>query len=430
MLEDSPSKVSDRSIRSRLSLIDWGFIKGISLNAVAIGLGRILGFAFSFFAARAFSASEFGYITYIIAMASIVAIVAQPFGQHIIAYFVGKYNQDEKEFPRFASNLWSLMLIIYVLTVIISIPILQALQIFSIEILIVYTGIVAFYLYYGIASGFLASSRLVAVYIGSNIVQTILIVAAIFLFEIRNPAIIIAIYGFAYFLPIALLSKIAPLPISIRFSLDTFYIKSILKFSIPILISHALFVGYTSADIILLSLFSDNVAIGIYGLTSTLVSVFGFIPNGINILLMPKIAGMASGRKNILLISLFIVVIISLVGLIIYLLLYEWFIRNLFGESYFLNLEFAVIMALVSIAGGIHSVLTSAFVGIGRPVYQTVNQMLMLIVVLISGFILISQYDVMGAAIARLIGVTIGIFLYLISIWKFRRERASSKIKS
>lgn len=407
----------------KIKTFDWKFIQTVSFNSVAIIFGRIFGFAFTFIIARAFSTDDFGYITYIITLGTIVALLSQPFGQHVVAYFIGKYKDNPVEYKKVMSNVWGIALFLLGLTLVISIIVFQRLGLLSIELLILYLGFTLFYTYYGIASGFLASSNLSYAYIGSNVFQTILVIAVVYIFNIRSTSLIITIYGFSYFLPLLLLQIYLPLQLQFRLSFDIKYIIEIARVSFPILLSHTLYVGYTTAGIIIVSWFMNDTAIGLFGFTRTLVSVFVFIPNGFTWLLMPKIASMKTGRTSIVLLSIATLTVVNIIGIIIFLGLYEWFVLTFFGVAYFLNIEFVVILVMGTVLGGYHGLLTATFVGIGKPEYQTLSQIAMLFVVLFAGITLIPTYNLIGAAIMQLSGIIVGLGIYIIFIISTYRKR-------
>jgi O-antigen/teichoic acid export membrane protein len=401
-------------LAARLKSFDWIFIRGSSLNAVAIAVGRVLGFAFTFMVARNFTTSEFGYVTYVLTTGSIMAFLVKPFGQHVFSSYIGKYRSNLAEFPDIMSNVWTIEVGLFVLTLVFGIPIFYLIGRLSIGLVAVYIGVCAFYLYYGIAGGFQASNRLMLVYIGSNIVQLILVALVIYFFKVHHTTPVIVIYGLAYFVPLIVLLKLAPFELPVRFGIDMAQWRQILNISVPIWISHILYVGFYSADILLLEHYKSEAELGVYGLTKTLVSVFAFVPNGLTLLLMPKIAGMTSGRKKIAMISFTIATGASLIGLIVYMLFYKWFVMRFFGPEYFLSMKFAFIAAMGSILMGLHSIFTSIFVGIGKAKYETMSRLAILLVVLATGIFLIPSEGAVGAAWMMLAGAISGIVVFFL----------------
>lgn len=398
-----------------LKVLDWNFIRGSSFNSLGIAVARVLGFAFSFFVAQAFSTDEYGRVIYVITLASVVAVLSQPFGQHVMAYFIGKYREDDEQRHKIMSSAWTVWLGMVLFTLIISTPILMAIDRFSAGLIVIYIGTTSFYTYYGISSGFLSSARLLTAYLGSNVVQIILVAIVILVFNAEDGTPAIFVYGLSYFLPLTILIIFFPLPIRFSLGFDMADIRKILRFSAPIWLSHILYMGYFASDVIMLEHFVDESAVGVYGLTKTLSSAFHFIPGGITMILMPKIAGMPKdGHNSILKVSLLVTVGINLIGGTLYMLLYQWFVVTFFGAEYFVGLDFAFMMALAAILFGTHGVMTAVFVGSGRVSMQVISRSLMMASIIFLGIALIPEHGVLGAAAANLISAVIGVLFYII----------------
>jgi|GEM_PF-1013272 len=402
---------------AKFKSLDWNFIRGSSFNSLGIAIARVLGFAFSFVVARALNSTEdYGYVVYVITLAGVVAVLTQPFGQHVMAYLIGKNHKDEDQRNAAMDNAWTVMIGLMFVTLLVGVPVLMALQRFSIELMVVFIGITCFYTYYGISSGFLASGRLLAAYLGSNLVQILLIVLVVMILEQNEtPVPALIIYGLAYFLPMALLIAFAPLPVRFRLGRDWQRIRQIVSFSVPIWLSHILYIAYFSTDILMLEAFSDNSAVGVYGLTKTLSSAFHFIPGGITLVLMPKIAGLPKeDHGKYLMTSIGVSLLVNFIGGVIYMALYQWFIINFFGAEYFIGLDFGFLMAFGAILTGIHGVISAVMIGSGRTTQNTISRAAMLMAMLSLGFLLIPTQGAMGAAFTILGAATAGLLTFVV----------------
>lgn len=422
----------DTSFRQRMMarfpVLDWQFVRSTSLNSVGIAVSRVLGFAYAFLVARAFSPADYGYTVYAITLAGLLAIVSQPFGQHVVAYLVGKYHKDEANFPDVASNTWVVGLGLFALSLLASVPLLAAVGRLNWEILVVYVGLVAHYTYFGLASGFLAPARAIIAYLLSNIIQLVLVLALIYGLRVQSTAPIVAVYGVSYFIPLIWLTIFRPLPIRFRVRVSPTHIREILRYAAPVFLSHALFLLSASADVLLLEHFVNNTAVGIYGLTRTLTSVFTFMPNGITMLLMPRIAGStAAEQRKLVQLALGVAFTVNIVGLALYLLLYRWFVVTFFGADYFLNMQFALIMALAEVAGGTHAVVSAVFFGSGRVQVDTISRLGMLVLMWGLGVVLIPTCGLMGAAYTVFITWVGGLIVFglLSVVWRRRASTAT-----
>ena len=396
------------------------------MMSMGIALARILGFIFSFILARAFTPEDFGFTQYVITLANVVAIGTMPFGQHVMAWFISTYKSDHEKLDLFVSNSWFIMLVLFLGTFVIGIPILAATNNLTIGVLVIFVGFTFFYTYFGIARGFLASKRLLASYLGSNIVQMIAVVLAIMILgdDAVTPALLI--YGLSYFLPIILLQVIKPLPIKFQLRKPDFQVvKRLLKFSTPVWISHASYMLYLSLDIILVETFWDNATVGVYALTKTMTATFSFIPWGITMLLMPKVAETdPSQHRTLLKNALGLTGIVNGAVFVGFVIFYEWFITQFFDATYFVGLQFGIAMAASAIMVGVHGIVTSVLVGSNHPEMESISRMMVAIVTFISGMILVPELNVLGAALATLIGTSSGMVTYgVIFFWRWLNKR-------
>lgn len=384
------------------------FVGGLSTGAIGTALGRVIGFTFSFIVARTFSPGQFGHVVLVITVVELVAIVTKPMLQHGVAYFIGRHRGHTQELRSVLSELWTIALVTFAISAVVGSALLWVFHILSWTVLVVYAGSTLFYLYYGAASGYLATSRYVLAYVGSNLLQAGLVVAAIYGLHISSASSVLAIYGASYVIPIVLLQRLAPLNFHFRIGLSHRHTSDIVRFLVPVGFSHALYVGLTSLGVILLEHFSGNADTGAYGLTRTVASVFTLVPNGITIVLMPRLASMTSGRRRLVLLSLLICVGVSTIGLALYVLLYPWFIRRFFGADYFFGPAFGIVMAFNAILLGFYQVLAAAAVGLGRPRYETQGRVVILGLAIVLGIVFTPRWGAMGAAVAQLAALVIG----------------------
>lgn len=400
-IEDVPSKLY--RWRKMLKSVDWLFIRGSSLTSVGLLVGRIIGFAFSFLLARTFSTEDFGVVQYIITLANILTITTVPFTQEVMPWFISRHKSDSDELNLWFGNGWLILIILLGLTIAITIPILAITNRLSISVIIIYLGLTLFYGYEGLARGFLTANKLLAAYIGSNIIQLIVIILVIFVLGTQSTTPLLIIYGLSYFLPIAALQRYSPFPI--RFDIPTIHwdiIKDMIRFAIPVWISNALYRVSSVMDILYLEHFWGDSSVGIYALTKTIIMAFTFFPQGVTMILMPKVAESSTGNyRSILVSSVLINLLISFLILIGYILFYEPVIVFI-GESYFAGMQFAVVMALSAIIYTLHSIVTSYLTGRKRPHWVSASRLVDTIVTISVGLILIPQLGVLGAAYTSL----------------------------
>ncbi len=399
-------------VRNRITATDWSLLGGSVLISVGMGIARALGFAFSLVLAQAFTPGDYGKVQYAIAVAGVVAIATQPFVQHVLARFIGRHQNDMLALRQVITNAWGVLLVLVVATLVVAIPVLLALQRFNIGIILIFLGTTLFYSYWGVASGFLSPGRLTTAYLGSNVVQIVLTLLLIQVLAIRSPLLAMAIYGLSYLLPILTLQIVKPFPVRFQPALlDIAQIRRLVRFSVPIWLSHAAYSLYVAVDIILLEHFTDDATVGVYSLARTVALIFSFIPAGISTILMPKIASLPVEKHGHLLRNMLALSLLANVALLaVYLLFGEWFIRTTVGPAYLGDRRVLLILAAETILSGIQSLITAVLVGSNRARIDMASRVATLAVAALACWYLIPLFGAVGAASAKLAGV-IGAFI-------------------
>jgi len=397
-----------------LSGLDWSLFKDSAILTFGMVLARGLGLLVTMLEARLFEPADFGILQYAISVAGIIAIGVQPFGQHVLSRYVGMLRDKPAQLHEYLSNIWGSMGVIFCVSLALAIPILVYIGDFNLGALAMFRGTCVYYAYYGLARGYLASGRLVSVDVGNNILQIILILCLIQLLNIRSTLLAMFLQGFACFIPIILLQYFWPLPNAFdRKLLNREAAKSIFKFSLPIWVSHASYILYGTIAILFLKYYTDTTTVGIFSLATTLSIALAFFPNALATFLMPKVAGAPGKRHRILLANaLGLTMLSSIVLIIAYYFFAPWLVERLFGREYLIFPGIFVLMAGVSTLGGVHSIITSAYVGKGRAEEETKSRLAALAVTFVSCWLLIPTYGIMGAVWASVFGIVCSLMVY------------------
>lgn len=405
--------------------VDWGLLTDSAVISVGMFIARFLGFAFFLVLARAFDPADYGVIQYSISVAGVVAIVTMPFGQHVLARFLGKYHEDEDRIHRIISNTWVVLAVLFVLTLLIAVPALNALDRFDPGVLVIFMGLTIFYAYWGLARGLMTPVKLIIAYLGSNIVQIIATIVIIQALGLQSTSAALMIYGLSYLLPLLLLQIFKPFPIGLKLNLiDGGMIRELLTFSVPIWVSHASYILYANIDVLMLERFASDETLGFYTLAKTLAMVFYFLPGGISTILMPKVASTAPERHRRMMFNMVgVTVVVNAVLLIGYVLLGEWFVQTAFGAEYSFDPVVAFVMALGMIIFGVDSVIAAVVVGRDRPRDESLSRTLAVIAAALTGWLLIPPYGALGAAFAVLVGAVVGLAVYGFIYFANRRPR-------
>lgn len=403
------------SLTNRFLLSEWAsIIKGAAILTIGMAIARGMGVLFSVILGAILVPEKFGAVQYTITLGMLLAIFNQPFGQHVFARFISKYKENTVHLQCIYSNACVIQLVLVLVILIFATVVLGILEKFDIAILVVFVGITVFYSYWGISSGFLDSVRLTMAYLGSNFVQLILIVFLIYFLKVHSSQLAVIIYGISYFLPLALLQLSWPFPIQFDLTLiNKKVISDILKFSLPIWISHASYVLFGSIPLILLKYFSGLADVGVYSIGVTLSTIFIFVPSSISTFLMPKTTELTLKEQQQLLKKM--LTLSSLINgclMIIFLLAVNPLIIAVFGEEYFVGISFYAVQAFASFTFGVHSIISAVVVGSGNPKYETISRIMALATTAISSWILIPLFGPLGAAVSMCLGTMMGLFAY------------------
>lgn len=414
-------------MKRSISRLDWSLLKGSAVITVGMILARGVGFIVSFLQARFFDPMNFGVIQYAVSLAGLLAIGMQPLGQHVIARYVGMGRDKPEELQKTLSNIWFMLIVVFCVSIFLGVPILLVTGKFNSGILVIFFGTSIYYAYWGLARGYLASSRLVIVDVGNNFIQVLLIIWLIGILGMKSTLLAMFIQGLSCFVPLIFLQSFWPLPIIFRRELISKTItKNIFKFSMPVWLSHASYMLYTNVAILFLEHYMGNTTVGIFSLAGTLSILFSFFPTGLSTYLMPKIAGASGLRHRELLVNaLGMAMLINISLLVVYFFTAPWLVEKLFGLEYLAVPGLFILMAIVMTMNGTYGIITSVFVGSGRAHEETKSRLMIVLVTVIGCWLLIPKYGILGAAWAMLIGIVSGFGVYgLIYLWGyFHRTR-------
>jgi O-antigen/teichoic acid export membrane protein len=415
IVADGSRRSISQNMKLQLGRLDWKLLKSSAIISGGMFAARILGFVFYLILAREFEPGAYGEILYSIALAEIFAIGIQPLGQHVLARFIG-IKKSAIDLKIFFSNAGVVLLGMTALSLVIAIPILPYFSNQVPGVLSVGLGCSIFYVYWGISRGFLASGRLVSAYLGSNALQLLLTFLIIQFYGIKSIFLALLIYGGSYLLPLFFLQFLIPLPVHFdRQLINWGSIKPILRFSLPICLSHAAYILAITLDVLLLKQFADIDSLGKYTLAKSITAIFIFVPSGIGTVLMPRVASLPSKEHHRLLSQSLCLSLLINIGLLLgYILVGEWAIQYFFNASYISPRNIIITLSLGMIAFGIQGIISSYQVGKGRANWETISRVTSLVVITLTGCLLIPSYGNFGAALTVLFGSVSSLFTFAI----------------
>jgi len=408
------SSVGPGKLKQQIRQFDWGFIRGSTLLSVGTALGRLLAMAFWLILARVFVPADYGAVQYAITIGGLIAVATQPFGQYVLTRYIGRFREDPEQLRIVLTNGLVFLAVLTLASLVLAIPILAAVKQLTLEVLLLFAGLTLYYSYWGLASGFVTSGRLTAVYVGSNLLQLIAVFVLFQFSAARTPALAVAIYALSYVPVIVALQARWPLPLVLKRSdLRLDVIGEMARFAWPIWVSHVSFMLYTAIPLLLLEYHSLLHDLGVFSLASTLTAAFTIINFSIATLFLPRIAhAPVAQRRSLLLRTLAVVALLNGIMFGGYFLVVRWVVIGLFGAAYAGEMGTYVFLALATIAGGIQLLITAALIGSGKVWLEAWGRMAQCLVVGVAAWLLIPQHAAFGAAIATLAGALVALAIY------------------
>jgi O-antigen/teichoic acid export membrane protein len=408
------------SLRTKLAKFDWSMLKGSTLVSLALMVARVLGLLFGIVLARALDPDKYGYVQFGIAFAGVLAILTQPFGQHVMARYISRFHNDTKTMHEYLNNAWAVLFMLFVGSLLVAVPVMLLIGSFDVTFIIIYVGFTAFYAYYGLGRGFASNERVMAAFLASNALQLVLTIIVYFVIGTQDTTPALLIYGLVYFPVLAVLMRLMPLPIGFKFTMPRREIVlDLLKFSVPVWIGHACFTLVLALDRFFLEAYRDTQAVGVFSFAVQLGMVFMFVPMGLNTVLLARAAKTPRDQHGKLLRNSMTFYLGSSFPILIgWLLLYNKVAGIVSGgEQYSMEPLVYGLVAVGTILFAMQGVFESVLIGRGTPNQATISRLAGLAVAVGLGFALVPTYGLLGAALMKLggAGVAVAFFLYYLT---------------
>ncbi|MBX3064925.1 MAG: oligosaccharide flippase family protein [Anaerolineae bacterium] len=396
-----------QTLRERLSALrgsDLSFLRSSGLLAIGFAVARALGLGFSLLLGRALPVEEYGYVTAGLFIAGLLGIATQPFVQHSWARAISVHRTQEVQLNRIVSSGTALLIVLTILSLALSIPVLLLTNSLNLGVIVAFLGVTLFYTYNGLVRGFESSWRLVAVFVGSNLLQLLAIFVVYYLLNSSSPLPALLIYGCSYLPPVLYLLVYYPLPMRpTAQDVDRHTIITLAKTTVPMWVSHIAFTFSYGFDVVLLSRYWGASAVGAYSMAKTLSFVFDFVPNGISTIIMPRIAASTTGRRRLVTLSIGATMSVQIIFAICFLLLYQPLVTWLFGVDYLVPPLTVLLMVVAALLWGIHNILANALIGANQAGIEGINRLIIVGTLYGAGIVLVPTLATTGVALADLI---------------------------
>lgn len=393
----------------------------------SIGLTRVLGFAFTVVTARALSPSDFGVVTYALALANIASILLfnSPAG---LSRALARSPGDRHEQNSIFSNYLVIIAVLLTISLIGAVPIgiagkLEALVLLGLLANLLGTAVLE--TYNELQRGRERFLLVAAFNVLANLLQ-LLAVTGFLLLHVDRPGPYVIAFGLSAVAAALLIQPFSPLGVRfVRGALQRARIKESLRFVLPLLVDTVCFVAWSGADVVLLRAFTNLDVVGQYGAAKSLSNAVLLAGSAIGMALLPQAARLLpSERRSYFRTLLLLVVSLTLPAILLVALLAPWLLTWFFGPDY---RSAAPALALLGAAMGMYGIgltLEATWIAIGRPRLAAAGTAVAAVVTVVSLPLLIVTWGMAGAALATAIGS--GARLALLGVVTLRAMRADT----
>ena len=392
--------------------------KHLIKSSAIIGSGnvasRALGFIFFIIVARMLVPAEYGFIRYILALASLVGVISTTGYQLALTRYLGANKDNAHDKDVYFSNSIVAIALLLLFTFIAVLLVSEIANKLSYWVLVILVGTVIFYTYSAVLRGLLNYKKYTYFNISNSLVKVALVCILFYLLKFYSSHAVLVIFAYSCIIPLVILELFRPSHISFRKSLiSKNTLKELTMFAIPVFIASGAATIVTSVDVIFIESFIGMEAVGFYGVARTLTQIFQFIPMAISTVLVPEVAGFKSQdtTKKYLKFSLVLTVIGSLCLFIGIYIFGEMLIRILFTERYIEALKALYVLSAGMVFYSAFSVICSFWDGIGKPTIPMIFLSIIAGINIISNIYLIPRLEIFGAGIAFTISYFIGLII-------------------
>ncbi|MFQ6057146.1 MAG: oligosaccharide flippase family protein [Methanosarcinales archaeon] len=379
--------------------MDKNFIKSSIIVCIGNVINRMLGMVFFIILARMYTPEDYGFIRYVIAIATTSVAVASSGYPSALTRFLGKYGKNkEARYLYFSNTIVAVSILLFS-----TIFVLFIIGKLNIDIFLVIVGSTILAMYSGLVRGLHLYNRLAVFNITTNITKILLILLVFYITEYAHPFFILAIFAFSCLIPIVLLELVKSMQIKFKKSLiSKITMKNLTKFAVPVIIMSLAYNIISSFDIIYIEYYIGTTDVGVYSVEKTLIQVFLFVPTAINIVLMPTVAGFEKKQKIVSYtkLSLILTALMSSGLLILLYFTGALLIETLFTSKYLGALNSLYVLSLGMAFFSIYSVIDTTWTGIGKPSLPTSIMVITAIINIITNIYFVPILGIFGAGIA------------------------------
>ncbi len=390
------SRPRERRFASELELL-----QSSSLIFAGFSVARLLGFLFSVVAARVLSPTDFGQMSYVLALATIASVLlsSSPAG---LSRFLARHAGDPREQESYLSNWLAVVGGLVVISLLAAVPISLAGRLngwMMAGLAVNLVGIAVLETYREVQRGLGRFLAMTLFYGLANLLQLVAVVAAALIGR-RSPQLFVFIYGASSLAAWAVMERLAPVGLRLaRSTLDRQRLLAILRFARPLLAQSVFFAIWFSADLVFVQLILEPSATGNYAAAKTLANSLWLAPTAIGMALVPRVARLPQTEVRRYLAGVLVLTAVVTVSTTAFVVAYgRPLIVAAFGDHY---PQAAIPLGILAVGMGLHGlyiVMFNLWIGLGRPMVNMVSAAAGMVCTLVAALLLVHAHGLLGAA--------------------------------
>ena len=386
-----------------LELARSSLVGSSAVILVGFAAASLLGFVFLIVAARLLGPSEFGTVAYALAVAELAAVLVTtaPLG---LSTYLSRFREDRATAEQYYSSWLTVVGAVLVLSIATTAFIGPAFGITGwllVGVLCNLLGVTALETYREVARGLDRFVLVSAFYLTSNFVQLVGILVAAAL-GYRSAALFVIIYGLAGVVTLIGITLVSPLRTTFSpRSIQRRQMWEVLRIVQPVLLQSVFFTVWLRSDLVFVEHLKTSLETGQYGAAKTLTNALLLGPTAISFVFLPRVprvplqllAGWV--RRVIVLMAA-----VTVPSVLVFVFGGQIIVDLLFGDRYDAAAAPLEILAVGIGAFCFCSVFDNTWLGLRRPLVDTVTTGIGMACTLATAPVLIGRFGLVGAALA------------------------------
>jgi stage V sporulation protein B len=393
-------------------------IKETSYLTISSVVTRIVAVLFTVVLARTLSVSDFGLFKYLLTVAGFYSIIlAGP--QMAATKFIGEARGDRARITEQFTSASLLETTLFTLLVII-IVIFSDNKLFV--ILLLFSLLIDNY-YLSLVRGLLSYTKLLGYKLVENIIQLVMLLSFYFIFGTIDLGSAVVFFSVAGIASLLIFESIKPEFYSFS-KIRKNALRQQIIFSIPVVLGNAGWTVFIGVNTLYIASLINNDAVAYFGVATTIVQAFSFLPDAIITIILPRVAGSYNKSKIVRPLNIAIAGCLVVSGFILLFLVLcqDFIVLKIFSKSYSPALNIIIPMALAQIIISIHQIFAAVWQGLGKPGIPSITISIGAFCNLVAGYFLTKSMGIYGAVLSYAFSSFIATFIIAILWYRWRNR--------